>query len=126
MLLISYLNVNDSVKLLGFKSNPYPYIEAGDLYVCSSFTEGYPISILEAIVLEKPILATKITGPKDILENGKYGILCENTECDLENSLKKVLLDKERLKDLKKMAINRKIKLSVTIYIDKHIIQLSF
>lgn len=36
------LSVEDMVHFLGFKSNPYPYIAASDLFLSTSMTEGYP------------------------------------------------------------------------------------
>ena len=71
-----YILENDlekSVKLLGFKENPYPYLKQSDIFISSSRYEGYPLVLCEAICLGKPIIATRCTGAKEILENGKYG-----------------------------------------------------
>lgn len=109
--LINELKVNDTVSLVGFKKNPYPYIKACDLYVCSSFAEGYPISMLEALVLEKPIISTNITGPRDILENGKYGLIVNNTEDGIFDGLMKILNDEIYYSKLKNVVVKRKAKL---------------
>ena len=101
------LNVEDSVEFKGFKKNPYPYIKAGDIYVCSSFTEGYQLAMVEAIILEKPIISTNIPGPKEILENGKYGVLCENSQEGLEKALYNVL-GNNLLNNLKIKSIDNK------------------
>lgn len=76
------------VKFLGFQKNPYPYIKAADIFISSSRYEGYPLVLCEAISLGKPIIATKCTGPIEILENGKYGLLAEiENVSDLKNKI---------------------------------------
>lgn len=89
--LIDELNVSNSVMLTGFLKNPYPYIKAADLIVSSSRVEGYPLALLESICLEKPIVATNITGNREILDNGKYGIICDNSILGIEEGISKIL-----------------------------------
>lgn len=108
MNLCAELNIEDSVEFKGFKKNPCPYVKAGDLYVCSSFTEGYPLSMLEAIILEKPIISTDITGPREILEGGKYGILCENSQSGIEKALYEVLSSNNLIESLKLKSMHKK------------------
>lgn len=96
--LIDKNGVNDSVKLIGYKENPYPYIKASDLFVCSSRAEGFSLVVAEAISLEKPILSTRVSGPIELLNNGEYGYLCENSKEGIENGLKEMLANKEYIK----------------------------
>ncbi|WP_144266702.1 glycosyltransferase, partial [Clostridioides difficile] len=51
-------NLEDSFILLGKKINPYPYIEACDLYVQPSRYEGKAVTVTEAQILNKPVLIT--------------------------------------------------------------------
>lgn len=94
-----YIEVNFIEKntfLLGFMENPYPYIAEADIYVSSSRYEGYPLVVCEAICLGKPIIATDCTGPTEILENGKYGIIVKTENVfELKKAIKKLLDDKE-------------------------------
>lgn len=93
-------NLEKSVKLLGFKENPYPYLKQSDIFVSSSRYEGYPLVLCEAICLGKPIIATRCTGAKEILENGKYGLMCEiENVFELKECMKKFILDKELRKE---------------------------
>ena len=89
-------NLENYTQLLGFKENPYPYLKEADIFVSSSRYEGYPLVLCEAVCLGKSIIATDCTGPKEILENGKYGLIAEveNVE-DLAEKIKKLILDKE-------------------------------
>ena len=69
-------NLKKSVKILNFTNNPYPYIKQTDLFVLSSKYEGLPNVILESLVLKKFVISSRCrTGPKEILLNGKGGLL---------------------------------------------------
>jgi glycosyltransferase involved in cell wall biosynthesis len=74
--LIAQLQLNDVVQLLGFVSNPYPYLKRADLFVLSSLWEGFPNVLLEALACGTSVVATDCpNGPSEMLENGKYGPL---------------------------------------------------
>jgi glycosyltransferase involved in cell wall biosynthesis len=66
------------IKIVGFQKNPYPFIKKADVFVLSSLYEGLPNVLLEALTLKKFVISSDCpTGPKEILENGKYGFLFE-------------------------------------------------
>jgi glycosyltransferase involved in cell wall biosynthesis len=74
--LIEEKQLQDNVKLLGFKKNAFKYISKADILVLSSLHEGLPFVLIEALACNLPIISTNCeTGPKEILENGRYGIL---------------------------------------------------
>jgi len=56
--LIKSLNLEKKVQLLGFRENPYPYIKNAKLLVSSSFSEGLPRVIVEALILGTPVVST--------------------------------------------------------------------
>ena len=59
-----------------YLNNPFPLIKKSDLFVLTSIYEGLPNVLLEAIALNKIVISTNCpTGPKEILLNGKGGIL---------------------------------------------------
>ena len=65
---IEMLGLSDKVILLGEKTNPFPYIKEAELFVLSSRWEGFPNTLLEAMCLGVPIVATDCEfGPKEIL-----------------------------------------------------------
>lgn len=69
-------NLHKIVKLLGYKNNPYPYIEKSDIFILSSKFEGLPNVLLESMYLKKRIISSDCpTGPREILINNKYGFL---------------------------------------------------
>lgn len=94
------LKLEKSVNLIGFKENPYPYLKAADIFVSVSDYEGFSLVVCEAMILKKPIISTKCTGPNEILSYGKYGVLieCNNVE-QLEEELKKMIIHDEVRKE---------------------------
>lgn len=85
---IESLNLKDRVFLTGFQNNPYPYIKNADVFVCSSLTEGYSTVVTEALILECPVVTTDCSGMKELLLNGKCGIITENNEEALYKGIK--------------------------------------
>jgi glycosyltransferase involved in cell wall biosynthesis len=49
-----------------------------DVYLQTSLWEGLPIAVLEAMVMEKPVIATNIIGNKDVVDNGETGFLFDD------------------------------------------------
>lgn len=88
-------NLNSSVYLLGSKSNPYKYIKDSDLFVCSSRWEGFSTVISEAVILEKPVLTTRVSGTEELFLDNKYGLITENNEQSLYEELKEILMNKD-------------------------------
>ena len=68
--------LNKSVKILPYQNNPYNLINKADLFILSSKYEGLPNVLLEAITLKKIVISSDCpTGPREILNNGKGGLL---------------------------------------------------
>ena len=72
------LGLSDRVLLAGIRPNPYPIIKAMDLFVFSSDHEGQGLVVIEALILNKPVISTDIPGPHSILKPG-FGLLVENS-----------------------------------------------
>lgn len=79
--LINELNLNDKISLVSFKKNPYPYYYYSDMYILSSRWEGFPNTLLEALACETKVLSFDCkSGPREILDNGEYGILIKKED----------------------------------------------
>ena len=63
------------VILLGKKDNPYPYMQACDVYVQPSRYEGCPVTIQEAQALGKPVVATAFPTVKSAIQDGVNGVI---------------------------------------------------
>lgn len=106
--MIKESNVSDVVELLGLKENPYPYIKNADIFILSSYMEGYGIVIKEALLLKKKIVTTNVTGPVEILENGKFGIIVDNSDEAIVDIMRKILIEKDIYKTIEKNLLNYK------------------
>ena len=99
--LIKKLKLQKYIKIIKFKKNPYPYIKKSDLFVLSSKYEGSPNVLLEAITLKKFIISSDCpTGPREILDNGKGGILFKTG--DYQMLSKKIIFYLKNKKQLNK------------------------
>lgn len=79
--------VEECFILLGFTSNPYPYMNQADIIVHFSRFEGRSVAIDEALALKKIILLTNYPTAKDQIEHGINGYICEFEEKKLEEQL---------------------------------------
>ena len=74
--LVAELGLLEAVALPGWVLNPYPYMVRADAFVLSSRWEGLPSVLIEALFCGVPVIATDCpSGPNEILEGGKHGLL---------------------------------------------------
>lgn len=91
----SELGVDNTATMLGFTDNPYPYFKHADFYILSSRYEGFPTVLFEAITLKKNIIATEVSGVKEMLNDGTIGLIVENSEEGIYSGMKKSLENPE-------------------------------
>lgn len=108
---IAELHMESYVTMLGMKNNPYPYIKRADLYVQPSRFEGYPVAILEALVLGRPVVSTNNGGAKEIFANGNYGMLTEIACNKIAECITKLLINVHLRESLKKSVENQDMNL---------------
>ena len=104
--IINYINknnLNNNVKVLDYKKNPFKYIGLSDIFILSSVYEGLPNVLLEAICLKKFVISSNCpTGPAEILNDGKGGLLFKVQ--DHNDLAKKIIFySKNKLKLRKKI-----------------------
>ncbi len=92
------LGVTETSILFGFTDNPYPIIKNADFYILSSRYEGFPTVLFEAITLKKNIIATDVSGVREMLEDGKLGLIVENSHEGIFEGMKKALQNPENFK----------------------------
>ncbi len=85
------LEVEKSTEMLGFTDNPYPYFKNSDFYILSSRYEGFPTVLFEAITLKKNIIATEVSGVRELLCNGDLGLIIDNSEEGIYEGMKQAL-----------------------------------
>lgn len=93
--LIKEYNIEEKVYLPGFIDNPFSILKNADLFVLSSRVEGLPTVLIEALALNKNIVATKCSGSREILLGDKeYGYIANIDDVvDLSNKITKALLN---------------------------------
>lgn len=96
---IDELSLNKDILLLGQKKNPYIYIYNAKLYVSSSKNEGLPLTSIEAMILQKMVIAVENNGTIELLDKGSvYGKLIKNSKEELKNELYYYLTNDEERK----------------------------
>ena len=90
------LNIADDVVFLGFHSNPYLWMKHAKLLVHSAKSEGLPTVLIEGLMLDKLMVSTDCpTGPREILNGGKAGLLIPVGDAQtMAEAMHKLLTDK--------------------------------
>ena len=97
---IDELELSNYIKLLGFQSNPYPYIRSSSVFVLCSDVEGYPTVVCEAMTLGVPCITTRVTGSIDVMtkDGMEYGVLCDTNADSLAQAIE-MIMNNESLLD---------------------------
>ena len=91
-------HLQNEVVFLGYQTNPYKYVSKCDLFVCSSFAEGFSTAVTESLIVGTPVCTVEVSGMKELLgNNNEYGVVTENTEEALYDGIKSLLSNPERL-----------------------------
>jgi glycosyltransferase involved in cell wall biosynthesis len=96
--LITKHGVEGKFILLGSQPNPQPYVAEALVYVQPSRFEGFPLTLQEALILNKPCLTTNFEGVSDMLDDGVNAKIIELSEENITNALK-TLIDDEELRN---------------------------
>ncbi|MDP9957190.1 glycosyltransferase involved in cell wall biosynthesis [Epilithonimonas hungarica] len=113
------LGVDETAIMLGFTDNPYPYFKKADFYILSSRYEGFPTVLFEAITLKKNIIATDVSGVKEMLESGKLGTITENSEKGIYEGMKKALTNPELFQSYQSNLQNYEMPFNLKNSVDK-------
>lgn len=97
-------SLSNNVKMCGFDTNPYKYMNATKLLIMPSIYEGFGLVAVEAMILGKVVLASPVGGLNIILKDGG-GILCENEDSFAENAINLLCNDNNRMEIGKKAQI---------------------
>ena len=101
-------SMTDIVTFLGYKVNPYKYVARSDLFVCSSYSEGFSTAATEALIVGTPVCTVDVSGMKELLgEKNEFGVVTENSEMALYQALRYLLSDSSILEHYRKQAQKR-------------------
>lgn len=97
--MISERGIADNVEFLGYRRDINNLVGLSDLSVASSFQEGLPINIIEAMAMGNAIVATDVRGNNDAVEDGVNGYLVPVGDSDLmAEKILELMNDREKLR----------------------------
>lgn len=106
------LGMKDNVLMPGYENKAWQYLPLFDVFVLPSLTEGFPITILEAMQSGVPIVATRVGGVPEILDEGAAGVLVKPGDVkvltqEILSLLKNPAYSKNLAKKAKEIAFTR-------------------
>lgn len=117
-----YINdnkLNNNFFLLGYIENPYPILAKADAFVCSSNAEGYSTSVVEALILGKPVVTTDCAGMSEIFGEYTCGIITQNNDEALCDGIERILSSKEDMLKFEKDTAVRGKQFDIVGSVDK-------
>lgn len=85
---IKLLNLENQVHLLGYRRDINELCNSADVFLLPSFQEGLSVALMEAMACRKPIIASRIRGNIDLIDEEKGGILVD--VCDVNGYAKAI------------------------------------
>ena len=113
---IKKYGLEDYITIVGFVSNPYPYIKSSDVICITSLAEGFSTFAVEGLHFKKPFISTKDGVPEElVIEN--VGVVA-NTKDEFADAMFELICDKNKYKDLssrcysvsKRYSLNNQVK----------------
>lgn len=92
---------HNSIIEIGFQKDVKKYLSIMNIFVSPSYREGFGQSLLEANLMGIPVVASSITGYKEIVEEGKNGFLIPSKDRDtLFSKMKEVYINSDELRSM--------------------------
>lgn len=104
--LIHEKQLEEYIKVLGQRENPYSYMAQGDIYVQPSRREAFGLTILEAMIVGCPVISTYTAGGTELIEHGINGRLCSISAEDIANEVLLMLNNRTLLDNIKNVLMN--------------------
>lgn len=95
------LGVEKTFVFAGNQMNPYPFIKNADFFIMPSESEAWPLVIAEALILQKPIIATKVGDVESMIEDRKTGYLIDYDTNEIYVAMKEFLTNEKLVSDLR-------------------------
>ena len=104
--------IQNNILFLGLRNDIPELISTMDLYCLPSWREGMPRSIIEAMMMSKPVLATDIRGSREEVLNNQTGFLVPvKSDLALQKAMIKFIKDKKMCTEFGKAGRNRALKI---------------
>ena len=110
--LIKKLNIEDNVKMLGYRSDIVKILSITDIYLASSLREGLPVNVMEAMYMGLPIIAVDNRGHRELVQHNENGFIVEQNSA-MENNMSSylnLLVNDKKLREKFGKNSNEKVK----------------
>lgn len=97
--------LTNTIRLVGFQKNPYPYLNKGKILVMPSIYEGFGLAAVEAMCLGKPVICSNVGGLKCIID-GNNGTVCTRIN-EFVVKIQDLLSDRMKYAQFSRCAYNR-------------------
>ncbi len=95
--LVQSLGLTNIIKFMGFQLNPIKLLERSRVFVLPSLSEGYPNTILEAMSVGVPVIASEVGGIPEIIKSGTNGYMFKPNDLDgFSKAVLKILQNKSK------------------------------
>lgn len=92
------LKIEKQVHFLGYRTDIKNLLKFSDIFIFPSFREGLSVSVMEAMAMGKPVIASRIRGNTDLIEENRGGLLFNpSNSSDLTKKLN-VLINQENMR----------------------------
>ena len=96
--LINKLELSEDIILKSFTPNPFPYVINAKFTVLTSRYEGFPMSIIESLACETPVISVDCkSGPKELIKHKENGLLIENYNIKALSNAMNLFVEDEKL-----------------------------
>ncbi len=85
---IEICGMREHITLTGSQTNPHKYTARADVFICSSFSEGYSTACTEAAILGVPIITTAVPGGEEIIGECECGMLTSLEDEALKSAIR--------------------------------------
>lgn len=105
---VNALGLEESFIFEGFTPDIYPWLKGCDLFVLASLFEGMPNVVMEAMAVEKPVVATDVNGARELMRDGITGLIVPPADPEaLAAAIASIIDDPSKLEQFGKAAKKR-------------------
>jgi glycosyltransferase involved in cell wall biosynthesis len=117
---ICNLQLNDKIDLLGLIDNVEDYLKKSDIYVYSCVSEGFGLTLIEAMAAGLPVICLDGKGNRDIIEEGRNGSMIFGQDSELfTNKIIELTKNKQLYSEMSRYAVNFAKKYDIKNYVNK-------
>lgn len=88
---INELGCQETCRLIGYRENPFAYFKLADCFLLPSRYEGLPTVVFESLICETPVIATKVAGVEEQLNQTDFGLVVDNENESFYEAMKHII-----------------------------------